>query len=75
MYVIAEQNSPSDEELIIHEILVEVGDNVIIGQQLFVVEGSKSLFDIESSINGKVVEIYVGAGATVPVGFKIAQLE
>jgi biotin carboxyl carrier protein len=68
MDVIAEQNHPSDQEIIIHEILVSVGQNVESNAALLIAEGSKSLFDVESSKAGIVREILVKSGDIVAVG-------
>ena len=46
MKIIAEQNHPTDEEIIIHEVLIDIGESVSPNQTLFIAEGSKSLFDI-----------------------------
>lgn len=66
----AEKNSPSDEELYIHKILVNSGDRVKAGEILISAEGAKALFDIEMPEDGFVI-IHVAPGATVPIGTKL----
>jgi pyruvate/2-oxoglutarate dehydrogenase complex dihydrolipoamide acyltransferase (E2) component len=75
MKIIAEQNHPTDEEIIIHEVLIDIGESVSPNQTLFIAEGSKSLFDIESSESGKIKEILVKAGDVVPIGSVLVILE
>ena len=74
VYIYAEPNDPGDSELIIHQQLFQNGVQVTVGEVIFVVEGSKSLFDIESSnsgtINSKVTE-----GSYVKVGSVIAEIQ
>ena len=64
----AEQNAPSDESLLIHEIFVHEGQVVKIGEILFVAEGSKSLFDVESQFDAVVDSIHVTSGQNVKIG-------
>ena len=66
----AEKNSPSDEELYIHEIFVNSGDKVKSGEVLMSAEGAKALFDIEMPEEG-FVTLHVIAGAIVPIGTKL----
>lgn len=66
----AEKNSPSDEELYIHEIFVKSGDKVKSGEVLISAEGAKALFDVEMPEEGYVT-IHVKEGAVVPIGAKL----
>jgi len=73
--IIAEQNSPSDEKIIIHEVLIKIGDNVKTDQALFVAEGAKSLFDIVSPGMGKIVEVRINSGDFCEIGQVLAVVE
>lgn len=73
--IIAEQNSPSDEKIIIHEILVNNGDKVRKDQVIFVAEGAKSLFDIVSPIDGEVVSIQIKSGEFSEIGQVLAEIK
>ena len=75
MEIIAEQNHPTDEEILIHEILVSIGDHILENQALIIAEGSKSLFDIESSVPGIIKDILVSKGDSVRIGEKLIILE
>ena len=66
----AEKNSPSDEELYIHEIYVNSGDKIKSGVVLMSAEGAKALFDIEMPEDG-FVTFHVSAGTTVSIGTKL----
>ena len=74
VYIYAEQNDPGDSELIIHQQLFQNGVRVTIGEVIFVVEGSKSLFDIESSNSG-IINSKVTEGSYVKVGSVIAEIQ
>jgi pyruvate dehydrogenase E2 component (dihydrolipoamide acetyltransferase) len=70
--------NPTDaplEKLIIHEVLVCEGDNVLIGQLLMIAEGTKAIFDIESHVNGIVSKVLVKPGDAVKVGQLILTIE
>jgi len=66
----AEKNSPSDEELHIHDIYVNSGDEVKSGVVLISAEGAKALFDIEMPEDG-FVTFHVTAGTVVPIGTRL----
>ena len=72
--IIAEQNSPGDEMLIIHEILASIGDKLEVDQPIFIVEGAKSIFDIVCESPSIIVEILVTEGEVVPIGTVLAIL-
>ena len=74
VYIYAEQNDPGDAELIIHQQLFQNGVQVSTGEVIFVVEGSKSLFDIESPNSG-VINSMVTEGSYVKVGSVIAEIQ
>jgi len=65
-------NSPSDEQIIIHEILVQIGDMVNKDQVIFVAEGAKSLFDIVSPVNGEIHSIKISSGEYSEIGQVLA---
>ena len=73
--IIAEQNSPTDEQILVHEILIEVGQSVKKDQVLFIAEGAKSLFDIVSPVDGKVTEIQIKSGEYSEIGQMLALIE
>lgn len=66
----AEKNSPSDEEIYIHDIYVKSGDKVKSGAILLSAEGAKALFDIEMPEDGYVT-FHVTAGTVVGIGAKL----
>ena len=66
--IIAEQNDPSDEMLIIHEIFVVKGQKVTEGDLLCLIEGSKALFDLLSQFNCEIEAIHVIPGQKVHIG-------
>jgi len=66
----AEKNSPSDEELYIHDVYANTGDHVKSGVVLMSAEGAKALFDIEMPEEG-FVTFHVTAGTIVPIGSKL----
>lgn len=52
MEVIAERNSPSDEEIVCLKVLFQEGSQIFIGATLFELEGAKAIFDVQSEFNG-----------------------
>jgi pyruvate/2-oxoglutarate dehydrogenase complex dihydrolipoamide acyltransferase (E2) component len=74
VYIYAEQNDPGDSELIIHQQLFQNGVRVSIGEVIFVVEGSKSLFDVEAPNSG-IISSMVTEGSYVKVGSVIAEIQ
>ena len=73
--IIAEQNNPSEEKIIVHEVLVAVGEIVRKEQTLFVAEGAKALFDIVSPADGKILSIQINSGEYCDIGQVLAILE
>ena len=74
VYIYAEQNDPGDSELIIHQQLFQNGAHITDGEVIFVVEGSKSLFDLESPNSG-IITSMVTEGSHVKVGSVIAEIQ
>ncbi len=63
----AEKNSPSDDQLFIHEIHYSNNDFVEIGKKILTLEGSKAVFEIEMPISGYIY-FYVSTSSYVPIG-------
>lgn len=77
VHYFAEKNSPSDEEIYIHDIYVKSGQLVRSGEVLMSAEGAKALFDIEMPEDGY-VSLHVTVGAHIPIGeklFSISQID
>lgn len=73
IYVHAEQNDPGDSELFVHEQLFTDGEYVEEGQVIFVVEGSKALFDIEAPSSGYITSKTI-VSSKVLIGSVIAEI-
>jgi biotin carboxyl carrier protein len=71
----ADRNASTDDSIIIHEILVNVGQKVSEGDLLCIAEGSKSLFDIESPVHGFIQYVFVVAATAVAIGELILTIE
>lgn len=56
------------------KVLVAVGDEVLAGQSLLVVEAMKMENEVRAKVSGKVAEIFVAAGATVEANAKLLSL-
>jgi acetyltransferase-like isoleucine patch superfamily enzyme len=50
--VIAEKNSPSDEEIICIKVFYKEGDQIFTGATLFELEGAKAIFEVASEFKG-----------------------
>lgn len=61
-------SSPSDESVMIVELLVQQGQMIQRGEALAEVEATKSVFEITSTVTGEIEEIFVSEGETVAVG-------
>lgn len=61
-------SSPSDESVVVVELLVAAGESIQQGQAIASVEATKSVFDLTSSVTGKIAEILAVAGQTLRVG-------
>ena len=64
----------NEDELLIAEMLVDVGEHVAEGDPLFVVESSKSIEDVPSPIDGFVRAIRAESGEMLAVGAPICVL-
>ena len=73
--IFCERNSPSDEIIIIHEVLTKVGSSVEKDQPLLIAEGAKSLFEIVAPIDGVVAELNVVSGNSVKIGDLLVVIE
>jgi sugar O-acyltransferase (sialic acid O-acetyltransferase NeuD family) len=71
--VFAERNSPSDEELICTEVLVENDAHVKKGQIIFEIEGAKAIFEVTSEVDGFFYSI-IREGDRFKVGQKIGYI-
>ena len=71
IWIHAEKNSPSDEELVIIALKFIQGDKVLITQPLIEVEGAKAIFEIEAPISGYVY-YFVAVNEKVAVGDSLA---
>lgn len=68
--IIAERNSPSDEELICVSVPVENGVYVNLGKVIFEIEGAKAIFEILSETDGYFYSV-LREGESFRVGQKI----
>jgi len=57
------------------KILVQVGDEVVAGQELIILESMKMEIPVESTVAGKVKEIFVSEGGAVDDGAPVAEIE
>lgn len=67
-YVEAIGSGPSDDTVVVVELLVRSGTRIERGQPLASLEATKSVFEITSPVSGVVEEILVAEGDVVPVG-------
>jgi len=70
-WITAERDSASDDGLLISQCMVADESDVNQGTVLFEVEGSKSLFEIQSPAQGRVY-FFVSEGDFIPIGEHIA---
>ncbi|HQB39966.1 MAG TPA: thiamine pyrophosphate-dependent enzyme, partial [Deltaproteobacteria bacterium] len=61
-------HNPADEEILIGQLFVVPGDNVVTGQTLAELEGQKAVYDFNSPRSGRVVELFVNSGDIVRPG-------
>jgi len=61
-------SSPSDESVMVVELLAKQGQTIKRGEAIAEVEATKSVFEITSTVNGEIEEIFVSEGETVAVG-------
>lgn len=71
VWVYALKNSPSDEYLIINEVVHEQGIQVLENQTILEVEGAKAIFEIEAPSNGYVY-FFVNQNDKVSIGDSLA---
>ena len=71
IWVHAEKNSPSDEELVVIDLKFIQGDKVLATQSIIEVEGAKAIFEIEAPISGYVY-FFVAVNEKVTVGDSLA---
>jgi sugar O-acyltransferase (sialic acid O-acetyltransferase NeuD family) len=71
IWIHAEKNSPSDEELFVIDLKFIQGDKVLITQPIIEVEGAKAIFEIEAPISGYVY-FFVEVNEKVTVGDSLA---
>jgi len=65
----------TSEECTITQWLINVGDIVVPGQIVMNIETNKAILDIEVNFSGKLKEIIVHEGETVPVNIVVALFE
>lgn len=71
LWIHAEKNSPSDEELVVIDLKFIQGDEVLITQPIIEVEGAKAIFEIEAPISGYIY-FFVAVNEKVVVGDSLA---
>lgn len=67
-------SAPSDETVIVVELMVAPGMRVERGQPIAAIEATKSLFELTAAVSGQVSEILVSEGDTVPVGTPLMKI-
>ena len=65
----------TSEECTIAQWVIKVGDMVVPGQIVMSIETNKTILDIEANFSGRLKEILVPEGETVPVNTSIALFE
>ena len=68
-------SGPADDEVEVVEVLVKPGDVVKTGDLVAVVEATKAAVDVQSTVDGKVVEVAVELKQKVPVGAPLIFVE
>ena len=68
-------SGPADDEVEVVELLVKVGDSIKAGDLVAVVEATKAAVDVQSTVDGKVVEVAVELRQKVPVGAPLVFVE
>lgn len=67
-------SGPADETVIVADLLVQVGEQIVKGQPVATLEATKSVFELSSSTSGEVVEVVARPGDTVTVGSALLRL-
>lgn len=75
MTINAVSHSPSDDTVIIAEWLVQPGDDIRQGQTIAYIEGDKTISEMVSPKNGKLIGIIVAEGGRVPVGSPLLKIQ
>lgn len=68
-------SGPSDETVIVAELLVRVGDTVRQGLPVASLEATKSVFELTSPVEGTICEVLAAEGATVAVGAPLFRVQ
>jgi 2-oxoisovalerate dehydrogenase E1 component len=67
--------NPSDESVNILEWHIQVGSCITEGERLAEFETDKTVFEFESPVNGRIVELLASAGSTIRVGEPLMRVE
>jgi 2-oxoisovalerate dehydrogenase E1 component len=73
--VLAIGSGPADHEVTVVDIRPKVGDRLVRGELVAVVEATKAAVEISSTVSGTVVEVAASEGQRVSVGSPILVLE
>ncbi len=68
-------SGPSDETVIVSELLIEPGQTVVRGDVVAALEATKSVFELTSPISGTIAELCAAEGDTVAVGAPLAKVQ
>jgi biotin carboxyl carrier protein len=60
---------------VVSEIIVRVGDQVVAGDKLILLESMKMILPIQAPYDGKVTAIHCAAGEAVQPGFQLVELK
>ena len=66
---------PNNDEGVVHEWLIEVGQTVEAREPLVSVETDKTVIEVEADVSGKVIRKFVEKGAAVRAGDPLAEIE
>jgi len=75
MQVVMPQLNDAGDPGDVHEILVNVGDTVAVGDPVMAVEMEKAVIEIEATVAGTVTGIAVQVGDEVNIGQVLVELE
>jgi 2-oxoisovalerate dehydrogenase E1 component len=67
-------SGPSDESVIVSELMLVAGQQIARGDVVAALEATKSVFELTSPVYGTVQEVCVSEGDTVPVGTALAKV-
>lgn len=68
-------SGPADDEVEVVDVLVKVGDEIKVGDLVAVVEATKAAVDVQSTVDGTVVEVAVQLRQKIPVGAPLVFVE